>query len=324
MRSSTSLLVVNFGTPQLVRNLLDSLRDHPDRVALQEVVIVDNGFPAHGDASTAVPASDYPVPVRFVRNEATSYASGVNAGIAACTGQIIAVANSDLLWMPDGSILPALQAMAHDPRIGVAGPQLLYPDGSWQRSHRSFPSFAQALRSLLLVEVLLGGLAVRRHRLGTGRTKPRRVDYVDGALMLIRRECLAAVGGFDERFPFYGEDADFCHRVARAGWVRVFVPQARVIHLRGASSTAVASVPYLEKLLAARTAFVERHRGRRRASWYTTLQLVAMWELALVYTLISGIVRTPAWHRRARLARAAARAAANLASGAATHPPTQP
>jgi GT2 family glycosyltransferase len=217
MRSSTSLLVVNFGTPQLVRNLLDSLRDHPDRVALQEVVIVDNGFPAHGDASTAVPASDYPVPVRFVRNEATSYASGVNAGIAACTGQIIAVANSDLLWMPDGSILPALQAMAHDPRIGVAGPQLLYPDGSWQRSHRSFPSFAQALRSLLLVEVLLGGLAVRRHRLGTGRTKPRRVDYVDGALMLIRRECLAAVGGFDERFPFYGEDADFCHRVARAG-----------------------------------------------------------------------------------------------------------
>jgi GT2 family glycosyltransferase len=67
----------------------------------------------------------------------------------------------------------------------------------------------------------------------------KRVGYVDGAVMMIRRAAFDAVGGFDERFTYYGEDADLCLRLRKAQWHVVHVPQSRVTHIRGGSSTKV-------------------------------------------------------------------------------------
>jgi GT2 family glycosyltransferase len=58
----------------------------------------------------------------------------------------------------------------------------------------------------------------------------REVDWVSGALMLIRRDTFDAVGGFDDRFFLYWEDADFCKRAATAGWTTWYAPVAEVVH----------------------------------------------------------------------------------------------
>ena len=58
----------------------------------------------------------------------------------------------------------------------------------------------------------------------------RQVDWVSGAFMLIRRETFDAIGGFDERFFLYWEDADFCKRAADAGWTTWYAPVAEVVH----------------------------------------------------------------------------------------------
>jgi N-acetylglucosaminyl-diphospho-decaprenol L-rhamnosyltransferase len=50
---------------------------------------------------------------------------------------------------------------------------------------------------------------------------------------MARREALEAVGGFDERFFLYEEDADLCRRVRAAGWRVVFTPAAEVRHRLG-------------------------------------------------------------------------------------------
>jgi GT2 family glycosyltransferase len=65
------------------------------------------------------------------------------------------------------------------------------------------------------------------------------VDWISGACMLARREALAAVGGFDERYFLYWEDADLCRRLRAAGWTARYVPHAVVVHRVGGSSQSV-------------------------------------------------------------------------------------
>jgi N-acetylglucosaminyl-diphospho-decaprenol L-rhamnosyltransferase len=60
-------------------------------------------------------------------------------------------------------------------------------------------------------------------------------DWVSGAALLARRQALASVGGFDEGFFLYEEDADLCRRLRHAGWRILFTPAAEFRHRRGVS-----------------------------------------------------------------------------------------
>jgi N-acetylglucosaminyl-diphospho-decaprenol L-rhamnosyltransferase len=122
------------------------------------------------------------------------------------------------------------------PRAGVIGPQLLYPDGRWQPSRRRFPTVRGTLvRRTPLRKILHPETRQRDHYLLEDRpTEPVRADWMLAAFLLLRREMLDELGGFDEGYRLYGEDIDLCYRAARAGWERWFVPQATVTHLHAA------------------------------------------------------------------------------------------
>lgn len=304
-----SLAVINYGTPHLVRGLLDSLASHPDRAMVRECLIVDNGFPKGGDSRHAVSPAEYPFPVRFHQNPGRSYASGVNSGVARSDGEAVAILNSDISWLESATVSPLMEALATHPDVGIVGPQLVFPGGSWQRSHGPFPSLREGIASLLLVDSWRNALMAVRFGRGTPARAPFPVDYVDGAFMVVRRSCFDAHGGFDEAFPFYAEDMDFCWRARRAGWRTLFVPAARVVHIRGASTWAIQPAHYLERLYAARCLFVARTAGPRAARWYSRLQGARAAELAAVYAGVAALLGGAAWQRRAAAARAAAAAA---------------
>jgi GT2 family glycosyltransferase len=61
-------------------------------------------------------------------------------------------------------------------------------------------------------------------------TDPVEADWMLGAFLLLRREMLDELGGFDEGFRLYGEDIELCYRAAKAGWERWYVPAAVVTH----------------------------------------------------------------------------------------------
>jgi len=77
-------------------------------------------------------------------------------------------------------------------------------------------------------ELLLGG--------HWDHARERAVPMLSGAAMLVRRKVIEEVGGFDERFHMYGEDNEWCLRIARAGWLLVFQPAAVILH-HGAKSS---------------------------------------------------------------------------------------
>ena len=122
------------------------------------------------------------------------------------------------------------------PRAGVIGPQLLFPDGRWQPSRRRFPTVTGTLvRRTPLRRILHPETRQLDHYLLEDRpAEPVRADWMLAAFLLLRREMLDELGGFDEGYRLYGEDIDLCYRADQAGWERWLVPQASVTHLHAA------------------------------------------------------------------------------------------
>lgn len=314
MTAPVSLIVISYESTDLTRNVLETLAGHGDRRFVREVVIVDNGFPQGGDSRTGIRPATFPFPIHFVQNAERSYASGINRGAQASRGDYLAIANNDVSWLGHECLGPLLDYLERTPRAGVAGPQLVFPDGSWQRSYGPVPSLAQGVLALFMVESVRNVVEARRFHTGAPDPAPRAVGYVDGAFMVVRRRCFRAVDGFDERFAFYGEDVDFCWRARRRGWGSAFVPTGRLMHVRGATSSATAPVTFSKRQFQARYALVACHRGPRHARWYARLERLEAWERAILYRAISRLRPTPAWRRRAEVALSAAKAASAVRS----------
>ena len=210
---------------------------------------------------------DLPARARLVENERPrGFGANVNRGVAETTGEFAVIANPDTDPQPDAVAILRDFAAAR-PRCGIAGPQLRYPDGRWQPSRRLFPTVRGTLvRRTPLRYVARPFERQREHYLLDERpTEPAPADWMLAAFLLLRREMLDELGGFDERFRLYGEDIELCYRAAKAGWERWYVPQAVVTHRYAAEID--------HKLLTRRTfwhwrgiaRFVWKHPERLRA-----------------------------------------------------------
>jgi GT2 family glycosyltransferase len=173
-----------------------------------------------------------PPEARLIRNDARrGYAANANAGLAATSAPLVVLANPDTEAAPDAVATLTAFADAHD-RCGVAGPQMRYPDGTWQPSRRRFPTVGGTLvrRTPLRLVVDPYRHQRRHYNLDERPTEPVPADWMLGGFLLLRRTMLEELGGFDEGFRLYGEDIDLCYRAARAGWERWYVPDAIVTH----------------------------------------------------------------------------------------------
>jgi N-acetylglucosaminyl-diphospho-decaprenol L-rhamnosyltransferase len=175
---------------------------------------------------------DLPVNVRLVANDRPrGFSANVNRGVAETSSDFIVIANPDTVPAPDA--VPILRDFAAGtPRCGIAGPQLRYSNGRRQPSRRSFPTVRGTLvRRTPLRHVLHPQRRQRRHYLLDERPdEPAPSDWLLGAFLLLRRQMLDELGGFDEGYRLYGEDIDLAYRARQADWERWYVPAAIVIH----------------------------------------------------------------------------------------------
>jgi len=171
----------------------------------------------------------------LVNDEPLGFAANANQGIAATSAPFVVVANPDT-EAHTGSV-ERLREFAEDhPRAGVVGPQLQFADGRWQPSRRRFPTIRGTLvrRTPLRKALRPETRQVDHYQLDERPTKPAPADWMLAAFLLLRREMLDDLGGFDPGFRLYGEDIDLCYRAAQAGWERWYVPEAVVAHAHAA------------------------------------------------------------------------------------------
>lgn len=208
-----SLSIVSHRQGALIDNLLGDLRslELPSyEVVLTLNVPEEEGFIArHAD-----------LPIHVIRNERQKgFGANHNAAFKRCAGELFAVLNPDVrLRNVD---LTLLFDLLENPRVGLVAPAVYSSEGELQDSARRFPTLRRLLsrkvRSKRPLDYEFG-------------SEPLKVDWCAGMFMLVRREVFERLGGFDERFYMYLEDADLCRRIGAAGLDVLLEPRVAIVH----------------------------------------------------------------------------------------------
>jgi hypothetical protein len=219
-----SVIIVSFNTREMTLDCLRTLTRALEGLA-SEIIVVDN---ASTDGSAAVIRAEFPS-VQVVESDRNAgFGAANNLGMRAARGAFFLLLNSDA-FPESGAIAELVRFLQENPQVGACGPRTFNQDGSLQISCYRFTSPLHAWQENLWLSRGYGDWA---------HDTVREVDFVIGACMAVRREVFEEIGGFDERFFMYSEEADWQRRIWNAGWKIVFVPTARVTHLGGASGAA--------------------------------------------------------------------------------------
>ena len=166
------------------------------------------------------------------------FARACNRGTKASGGDYVVFINPDTLVEKD--FFKLLEEFFDAvPKAGIAGPRVTDADSRLQLSARREVGFVSGIlgRTSFLTRLFPKSKMVQRmFPAADVPNGPREVDWVSGACLAVRRSVLEKIGGFDERFFMYFEDADLCRRAREAGWSVYYLPQIEVLHITGASS----------------------------------------------------------------------------------------
>jgi N-acetylglucosaminyl-diphospho-decaprenol L-rhamnosyltransferase len=242
---------VHYRTPKQLQACLAALERQRD--PCREIVVVDNS-----DSLEALEAPSANDPWRLHRAARNlGFGAACNLGARMTDSDYLLFLNADLVLSDEASRRMRLLADKH-PGTAVIGPRIQGADGQVELSARSFPS----LRTGVLGRSSLATRALRRLGSPPGdvsaalATRSSTVDWVSGACMLIRRRAFEDVGGFDDSYWMYWEDADICHRLRDRGWDTMLCVDAHARHSTGSSGESERTI---EAFHASAARYYERH-----------------------------------------------------------------
>lgn len=290
-----SVIIVSYNTRDMTLDCLRALYADLEGSSLggarSEVWVVDN---ASKDGSVPAIRQAFAQVKRIENWENLGFGAANNRALEQARGQFLLLLNSDAFPLP-GAVAALLKYLREHPEVGAVGPRLLNGDGSLQPSCWKFPGPARAWAEAVGLSALLPQHPVVGDYFRWAHDTERRVDFVVGAAVLLRREVYEAVGGFDESFFLYAEETDWMKRMAQANWPIVFVPQAQVTHLGGASG---ASKPGQNPLFfEGQDRFVAKHFGARGLALFRAANLVRALVRLLAFAGRSLVARGEGKHR---------------------------
>jgi GT2 family glycosyltransferase len=198
---------------------LASIQKHQEAERFEVIVVDDCSTDATPDAISKLAG------VIYLRNESNrGFISSCNLGAAKARGEFLVFLNNDTVVTP-GWLRALHETFSFEPRAGLVGSKLVYPDGRLQEA---------------------GGIIWRD---GSGwnwgkfgdAQKPeynflREVDYCSAASLMIPKSLFESLGGFDTQYaPCYYEDTDLAFKVRRQGYKVLYQPLSQVIHYEGAT-----------------------------------------------------------------------------------------
>lgn len=222
-----SIIILNYKQKNLTRETVKGILDL-DLQFDYEIIVVDNNSQ---DGLGKLVRSLFPN-VKFIQSDKNlGMGAGNNLGIRQARGKYILILNPDAVVFKS-SLEPLIDFLERNPLAGIVAPQILDPDRSWQASAYKFPKFLTPLyRRTALAKTQLGQEYLREYIITQDKLKePTRVDWVLGAVFMIKKQIIDQLGNFDERFFLFFEDTDLCRRVWNTGYEVWYIPQAKVVH----------------------------------------------------------------------------------------------
>ncbi len=289
-----SICILNRNQKDLLRACIKSCLDDLQKSELSgEIIVVDN---ASQDGSPEMVSEKFPQ-VRLIRNrDNASFSAANNQAIAASSGRYVFVLNNDTI-LHKGCLKELVSYMDAHHDVGAAGPKLLNSDGSVQLGyHRRLPRLPDTLVTLLWLHHVWPSNPITRKALladellDDQRQEPWPIEQVGGCALLLRREALDQVGGFDEAFCFWFEDVDLCERLGRGGWKIVYVPRPCLTHYGGASFAGLEAGETVDLYIKSLLLFFKRRRGPIQ---YSFVKLTALTTLLLKLPVVALLSISP-------------------------------
>lgn len=240
-----------------------------------ELIVVDNNSP---DDSLTYLQPQFPG-VHFIASaENLGFAKACNLGLQQATGQYIVFLNPDTI-VPEDCFRSCIRFFETHPQAGALGIKMLDGKGRFlKESKRAFPSPMTSLFKLFgLATLFPSSKTFSKYHLGhLNENEDHEVDVLAGAFMMIPKEVLNKVGGFDETFFMYGEDVDLSYRIQKAGYTNYYFAGSHIIHFKG-ESTRKGTMNYVRMFYNAMSIFVSKHYGGSRAGIFHFLIHLAIW-----------------------------------------------
>lgn len=269
--SGLSVIIVSYNTRSLTLPCLEAAWSECSTLTTDtEIWLVDN---ASQDGSVEAVRAAFPS-VRILANRLNiGFSAANNQALRQARGEFVLLLNSDA-FLHSGAIETLWSYMKAHPKVAVVGPRLVNPDETLQPSCYRFPGpFRTLCENLLLTALFPNSRCVGDFRRWPHDAVRDDVDFVIGACLLVRREAITEVGLLDESFFLYGEEADWCFRMKRAGWQIAFTPQAVATHCGGASGKAQ-SAPVFCEFRRAQERFQRKHYGRLGLLFFRMMLLI--------------------------------------------------
>jgi hypothetical protein len=237
MKTKLAVIIINYKTPTLVMDCLDKLL--PELLTINaKTIVVDN---ASGDDSCNL-ISDWinrnqaSEQVELIASEFNSgFSGGNNTGIQHIDADYYLLLNSDTL-VRQGSVKTLLSIAEQDESIGIISPRLEWPDQTPQEScfnyHTAISELISSASSGPITKLFKNYIVAQPVKEKVGF-----YEWTSFACVLVRADVFEQIGLLDDGYFMYYEDVEFCNRLNKAGWRILNVPSARVVHLRGGSSS---------------------------------------------------------------------------------------
>jgi GT2 family glycosyltransferase len=272
-----SIIISCYNTRDLLADCLRSVYQNPPNQPY-EVIVVDD---ASTDGTSEMVRATF-AEVRLLRNEINRhYAISNNRALDQARGEYVLLLNNDTIVLPhalDGMI----EFLRANPEAGAVGCKLLNEDGSVQWSVKSLPNPAAALfgaRSFI-TRMFPNNRFSRQHllHLNQDMTQPFVAEdgYVSSASSMMPRTVIQEIGYLDVRFAYH-VDADYCKRIADAGYKCWYLPTATIIHLNHRGGTMASPLVRFRSLMMFEVQSYRFYRKHvQRSTWSPMRAVVAL------------------------------------------------
>jgi GT2 family glycosyltransferase len=232
------VVTINYRRGPLTLGCLESLEPEIAPHADRHVCLVDNGSDdgSPDELARAISGRGWDKWITFVRSPRNGgFAYGNNLGFTNVAADAYLLLNSDAR-VQQCSISTLLKVREEHPDAGLIGPRLQGPEGEAQISAFRFRTPISEMLAAAKTGPL-GSLFSPWEVAIEPSDRAIEPQWVSFACVLIPRPVIDRVGLMDEGYFMYFEDIDYARRIRDAGFKVIHEPRARVVHLRGGTSS---------------------------------------------------------------------------------------
>ncbi len=273
-----SIITLNFQKSELTLRCLFSLHTQFQKELYNneiEVIVVDNKSPDNSVKilQEAIKKNKYKNITLYPNEKNLGFGAGNDYGAKKAKGEYLLFLNNDT-EVKDKGFLEMVSYMGHHENAAILGGQLRNFDGSLQPSTGKFYTPFYAMLLLLGMQ--------KYGRLDNSPKTIREVDWVKGAVLMIKKDVYRELGGFDPHIFMYTEDMELCYRAKKAGYKVYFYPEIQVFHAdQGSSNRTFAIINIYKNLLY----FYKKHRSAQEYIFVKSL----LWLKAVSLVIIGRI-----------------------------------